>query len=172
MKKPKTRPSQLPLNSINAQFLLFCLVFFFVRVTKNCFLTSFCSPTWWQVWGQEQKIPGVQEADAAAGKSAPDRSVCVQLSGSQTPGLTEARVLFEGAYFSNWIEEDFYVLQPCLRFTGMITIRSYLLFSVPFYNCLYHTPVIFALRSTRGVLPADFNSGATEFGSNCVFLLM
>lgn len=64
------------------------------RVTKG--LTYFCSSNLWQAWGQEQEVPGAQEADAAAGQSAPDRSVCMQLSGSQTPGLGKARLLFEG----------------------------------------------------------------------------
>lgn len=61
---------------------------FFLRVTQLfCFFTS---PLLWQDRGQEQEVPGVQEADAAAGQSAPDRSVCVQLS-----GLAKARLLWE-----------------------------------------------------------------------------
>lgn len=35
----------------------------------------FTLTTLWQLWGQKQEVPGVPEADAAAGQSAPDRSV-------------------------------------------------------------------------------------------------
>lgn len=76
-------------------------VMFFLELLKG--LTYFFPPNLWQIWGQQQEVPGVQEADAAADQSAPDRLVCMQLS---RPGFLIVRgsQLAGRCYFSDWIK--------------------------------------------------------------------
>lgn len=58
--------------------LMWPTVMFFPELLKG--LTYFFPPNLWQIWGQQQEVPGVQETDAAADQSAPDRLVFVQPS--------------------------------------------------------------------------------------------
>lgn len=92
-------------------------------------------------------------------------------------------------YFSNWIEEDFYVLQLCLMVTGMIGMllnwvlaqSCYFLSCFIIANCccllfVSHSRCLCSVvqrsvLSRHPILPADSNSGTTEFGLNSIFSL-
>lgn len=99
------------------------------------------------------------------------------------------REMFFFCFFSNWIEEDFYVLQLCLMVTGMIGMllnwvlaqSCYFLscFIIANWCCLLFVShsrclcsvVQRSVLSRHPILPADSNSGTTEFGLNSIFSL-
>lgn len=79
--------------------------FFFPRLRRRpC--SDFSPPRLFQVQCQNQEVPGVQDADAAADQSAPDRSVCTQPSPSAKSAVVQT-ALFSFFLFSpsNWTEE-------------------------------------------------------------------